>query len=245
MQEYDDIDLRPYLAAIARRWYWIVVGALLAALIAAGISAQLPRAYTTTSSMLMFIRQTGSQVGTNEPLVRIETIDITARRQGLLALVQSSAIETQIKPEDLQRVAPASYIPGSLTQQITTDADGDLLTIAATAASPEQAQALADIWASTFVSYADTLYTDEHSQMQLAGKALLPTEPSSPQVLLNVVVASLIGGVAAIAGILLWTLLRPATDTARRTDRQAPAARGRHTGAQTITRVSASQTHGD
>ena len=243
MQEYDDIDLRPYLIAIARRWYWIVVGALVAALIAAGISAQLPRAYTATASVLMFIRQTGSQVGTNEPLVRIETIDITARRQGLLALVQNSAIETQIKPDDLQRVAPAGYVPGSLTQQIATDADGDLLTIAATAASPEQAQALADIWASTFVSYADTLYTDEHSQMQLAGKALLPTQPSSPQVLLNIGAAGLIGGIAVTAIILLLTLLRPATHAIRRKDRQT-AARGRNS-AQPITRVSASQTHSD
>lgn len=244
MQEYDDIDLRPYLIAIARRWYWIVVGALLAALIAAGISTQLPKAYTATTSVLMFIRQTGSQVGTNEPLVRIETIDITARRQGLLALVQSSAIETQIKPEELQRVAPAGYIPGSLTQQIAIDADGDLLTIAATAASPEQAQALADIWASTFVSYADTLYTDEHSQMQLAGKALLPTEPSEPQVLRNTVFAGLLGGVAAIAAILLWTLLRPSTHAVRRGERSATAARGRNS-AQPVTRVSASQTHSD
>lgn len=245
MQEYDDIDLRPYLTAVARRWYWIIVGALLTALIVAGISTQWSKTYTATSSVLMFIRQTGSQVGANEPLVRIETIDISARRQGLLALAESSAIETQIKPEDFQRVAPADYKPGELTKQITINANGDLLTVSASAPSPEQAQALADIWASTFVSYTDTLYTDEHSQVQLAGKALLPTEPSEPRVARNAVFAGLIGGLVATAIIMLLALLRPSVGETQRSGRRVAVTHGRSTAAQPVTRVSASQTRGD
>lgn len=244
MQEYDDIDLRPYLTAVARRWYWIVVGALLAALLGAGISTQMPKEYTATTSVLMFIRQTGSQVGANEPLVRIETIDIPSRRQGLLALAESPAIETQIKPEDLQRVAPAGYTPGTLTKQITVNATGDLISVAATAPTPEQAQTLADIWSNTFVSYVDTLYTDEHSQVQLAGKALLPTEPSSPRIALNAVFAGLIGGLVATATIMAWALLGSSAGDVQRRSRQA-AARGRTTGSQPVTRISASQTRGE
>ncbi|HEY0605064.1 MAG TPA: Wzz/FepE/Etk N-terminal domain-containing protein [Herpetosiphonaceae bacterium] len=244
MQEYDDIDLRPYLTAVARRWYWIVVGALLAALVVAGISTQLPKEYTATASVLMFIRQTGSQVGANEPLVRIETIDITARRQGLLALAESPAIETQIKPEDLQRVAPASYTPGTLTEEIAINATGDLLTVAATAPTPEQAQLLADVWANTFVSYVDTLYTDEHSQVQLAGKALLPIKPSFPRIALFAVFAGLIGGLVATAIVMGQALLGTSPNETRRRSRHA-AAPGRSSGPQPVSRVSASQTRGE
>jgi uncharacterized protein involved in exopolysaccharide biosynthesis len=244
MQEYDDIDLRPYLVAVARRWYWVVGVALLAALLAAGISNQLPKAYTATSSVLLFIRQTGSQVGANDPLVRIETIDVAARRQGLLALAGSSAIETQIAPADLQRVAPAHYTPGTLTERITITSDGDLLTIAAVAPTPEQAQALADIWASTFVSYADTLYTDEHSEVQLAGKALLPTTPSEPQIARNVISAGLLGSLLATLGIMLWAITRRST-TRQRANRSGAVTAVSGTASQTVSRISAAQRHSD
>jgi uncharacterized protein involved in exopolysaccharide biosynthesis len=243
MQEYDDLDLRPYLVAVARRWYWVLGVALLAALLAAGVSSQLPKAYTASSSVLLFIRQTGSQVGTNQPLLRIETIDITARRQGLLALAHSPAIETQIAPADLQRVAPANYRPGMLSSRIAIEADGDLLTISAVAPTPEQAQALADIWATTFVSYADTLYTDEHSQLQLVGKALRPLAPSEPQVQRNAIFAGLLGGVFATAGIVLWAVVSRFTGKQRSVGRSGavPAV----SSSTAIARVSATQQQRD
>ena len=211
MEEYDDIDLRPYLLVVARRWYWIVGAALLAALAAAIISMQLPKTYTATASLLLFIRQTGSQVGVNQSIISVETIDIAARRQGLLALAENSAIEAQFRPEDLQRVATAGYQAGMFTGRINVDADGDLVHISADAPSPEQAQALADTWANTYVGYVKTLYTDEHSQVQLAGKALLPTTPSGPQVSRNAIFAGLVGGALAVALILILTLARQPT----------------------------------
>lgn len=243
MQEYDDIDLRPYLAAVARRWYWIVGLAVLAALIVAGVSMQLPQTYTATSSVLLFIRQTGSQVGVNEPLVRIETIDIVARRQGILALAKNPAIEAQIRQEDLERVAPASYAPGSLTKQIAIDADGDLLTISASAPTPQQAQALADLWTNTFVSYADTLYTDEHSRIQIVGKALPPVQPSSPQAARNALFAALMVSLAAVPLVAFWSQRRRLQPSTER--REQPVMAGRKSNGQPVSRVSASQTRGD
>jgi capsular polysaccharide biosynthesis protein len=211
MEEYNDIDLRPYLLAVAQRWYWIILAALLAAGTVAIISMQLPKTYTATASLVLFIRQTGSQVGVNESIISVETIDIGARRQGLLALAASSVVEAQLRPEDVQRVAPAGYQPGMLTEQINVDSDGDLINISAEAPSPEQAQALADTWAGTYVSYVKTLYTDEHSEVQLAGKALLPTEPSAPRVSLNAILAGLLGSALAVGLILLLTLTRQPT----------------------------------
>ncbi|HEX6289122.1 MAG TPA: hypothetical protein VFZ66_08015 [Herpetosiphonaceae bacterium] len=224
MQDYDDVDLRPYMLAVARRWYWVVIGALLVAVIVAGVSMSLPKTYTATSSVLLFIRQTGSQVGVNEPIVRIETIDITARRQGLLALAQSDAIEAQIQPDVLKQLVPGGYQPGTLTRYISVRADGDLLKISASAASPEQARALADAWATTYVNYVKALYTDQHSEVQLAGRALTPLGPSSPQTTLNTLVGGVAGALIGIVLALLIDVMRtPAPAARRRIKSESPA----------------------
>jgi capsular polysaccharide biosynthesis protein len=208
MEENDDIDLRPYLLAIVRRWPWIVGVALLAGALAAGAMAMQPKTYTAAASVLMFIRQTGSQVGVNEPLLTIETIDSNARRQGLLALAESQAIETRIAPDVLARVAPSGYKPGMIVdrQYITVDSRGDLLTISAEAQTPQQAQDLANAWATTYVDYVKTLYTDQHSNVELVGNAVLPFEASGPRVVRNAVIAGLLGAIVAVAAIVLIQL---------------------------------------
>jgi uncharacterized protein involved in exopolysaccharide biosynthesis len=224
MEDYDDIDLRPYMLAIAKRWYWVVASALLLAAIAAGVSTVLPKQYTATASVLLFIRQTGSQVGVNQPIVSIETIDIVSRRQGLLALAQSDAIEAQIQPDVLKQVASGAYRPGMLAQQIKVRAEGDLLKISAYGASPEQAQRLADTWATTYVNYVKTLYTDEHSQVQMAGAALQPLGPSTPNIVLNTLIGGVIGALIGAALALFQTSRRQrAPATQRRIDREHTA----------------------
>jgi uncharacterized protein involved in exopolysaccharide biosynthesis len=177
----DTIDLRPYLAGIAKRWYWPIGIAMIGAIAAWIIAMQIQPTFTATSSVLVFIRQTGSQVGVNEPILRIETIDTGARRQGLVALAQSNTIEAQLPDDAIQQAAPADYRPGRLTQRISARAEGDLISISARGSSPQQAKALADTWTRTFAAYANETYTDQHSEVRLAGDALLPYEPTSPR----------------------------------------------------------------
>lgn len=210
--EYE-IDLAAYGRAVLRRWYWVILATVLAAALAVGVSLVLPKTFTATAPVLALVRQTGSQVGVNQPILNIETIDVGARRQGLLALAQSETIATRIAPETLQQVGVAGYKPGQLVQRIEVTANGDLLEIRARAATPEQAQLLADTWASTYVAYVGQLYTDEHSSVQLAGSAALPYRPSSPRVALNAALASgaalLLASIAAIISELTgFTLLR-------------------------------------
>lgn len=208
MEENDDIDLRPYVIAIVRRWPWIIGAALLAGLLAVGVTSMLPKTYTATASVLMFIRQTGSQVGSAEPILSIETIDVNSRRQGLLGLAENSAIEARIPPDVLARVTPPDYKPGMIVERdyINITANGDLLTVTARAETPQQAQELANVWASTYVDYTKTLYTDQHSNVTLVGNAVLPFEPSGPNAVRNAVVAALLAAIGAVAGIVLIEL---------------------------------------
>lgn len=210
MQENDDIDLRPYVVAIIRRWPWIVGAVLLAVAVSAGLTSMLPKTYTATAAVLVFIRQTGSQVGTNDPVLNIETIDVGSRRQGLLALAESEAIESRIAPDVLAQVAPDNYQPGMLVehQHVTIEANGDLIAITADGQTPQQAQTLANAWATTYVDYVKTLYTDEHSSIQLASSALPPFEPSAPSIGRNAVIAGLLAAIGSISLIVLLQLTR-------------------------------------
>jgi capsular polysaccharide biosynthesis protein len=205
--EYE-IDLRKYIAAILQRWRWIILCTLVAAISAAGLTYIQPRYYTAEAAVLMQIRQTGSQVGLNGPILSIETIDIGARRQGLVALANSSAIEARLPTNVIQNVAPSKYRPGQLVgEHITGHINGDLLVISARARTAEQAKELADAWAATYVSYVNELYTDEHSSVQLASNALLPYKPDSLGLVRNTVLASIGAALLSIVAALLIEII--------------------------------------
>ncbi len=197
-----EIDVRQYLVAILSRWRWIAGCAVIAALTAFSISMMLPKTYTATASVLVFIRQTGSQVGINEPIFKVETIDVGSRRQALIALAVSDAVEAQLPAEIVKRVVAGAYRPGMIVQgrQIDVRAAGDLLEIEATAGSPQQAQELANAWADTYVAHVAKLYSDQHSSVQRVGAALLPLGPSEPATVRNTATAALAG---TLLGIML------------------------------------------
>ncbi len=221
-----EIDVRQYIVAILRRWPWIVACALLAALIAFSVSMAMPKTYRATASMLVFIRQTGSQVGANDPVLKIETIDVAARRQGLIALAESETIEAQLPSDITQRAVAAPYRPGMIVQRelIEATAQGDLLEIEATAGSPEQAQALANAWADTYAAHVAELYTDQHSTVQRAGTALLPLAPSGPATARNTATAALAGMLLGITLALVSSLTGALSTTPARTPNERPAA---------------------
>ncbi len=191
--ENEDISLWPYVAAILGRWPLILATALIGAIVGITISAVTPKKYQATAAVVVLIRQTGSQAGANQPFLSVETIDVGSRRQGLLALAESNVIEAQISPDIISQIAPAKYKPGKLIKFIDATLDGDLLTIDARASSAEQAKLLADTWASTFVSYAQPLFADRHTELRLAGEAIAPFEPYSPNTIQNTLLGVLSG----------------------------------------------------
>lgn len=207
--ENAEIDIAPYIAGITKRWYWVILGILLTAIPAALLLVRQPPTYSATASVLMLIRQTGSQIGVDQPLVSIETIDAASRRQGLLALSQSAAVEARLPNQVIEQVGLANYRPGLFVQNglIRVNSDGDLITISAQASSAERAKLLADAWATTYVDYVQTLYTDEHSRVQLASEALLPLEPNSPNIVRNTVIAGVLGAMVGLFAVIMQTFL--------------------------------------
>lgn len=222
--ENEDISLWPYVAAILRRWPLILATALIGAIVGITISAVMPEKYQATAAVVVLIRQMGSQAGANQPFLSIETIDVGSRRQGLQALAESDVIEAQLPPDILSQVAPAKYKPGKLTKSIDTTLNGDLLTIRAVASSAEQAKLLADTWASTFVSYAQPLFADRHTELRLAGDAIVPYEPYSPNMIQNTLLGGLSGLTLGVLLAFIWNMTGFSLPSAlRRQHRKSPA----------------------
>lgn len=216
--ENDEIDLRPYIGAILRRWRLVVTLLFVGAIVAASISLALPKRYTATASTIVFIRQTGSQVGLNQQYLTIETIDIGARRQGLAALAKSDTIETKLPPDVVSQFTEGQYTPGKLTDLIKVTTDGDLMQIAATARTPQYAKAVADAWARTYVTYVQSLYQDGYTRVQLASDAIQPYKPSSPNVLRNTAFGAFVGLLAGILLALAWHVRRSPAQLDRRVE---------------------------
>ena len=152
----DSFDLRPYLRAIGRRWYWIAAAVLIGITIAA-VSA-LSRKPIFSATAQVFYRPTQTQVMLEERVVTTEMIDAAARRRSLVALAKSSNVEAQIPSETLERLSPDRYMVGSLADRITVRVDGDIFQITAHGSTPEQAHDLANAWATGFVDTVNKLY---------------------------------------------------------------------------------------
>jgi uncharacterized protein involved in exopolysaccharide biosynthesis len=204
--QYEEIDLKPYVFAVLRHWRLIAAAGIVGALVAALVSVSLPKTYTATASVLVAIRQTESQVGLNQTVLEIETIDPSTRRQGLIVLAQSEAIEARLDPAALAQIVERNYKPGMLIDrdQVEVRASGDMIQILATADTPVKAQALANLWTTTFVDYSQQLYDDNFSNVQVVGEALLPYQPSGPATLTHVALGSALGLVlGTIAALIL------------------------------------------
>jgi uncharacterized protein involved in exopolysaccharide biosynthesis len=207
----NEFDVRKYVLDVLKRWPIILLATVVAGLTAFGVSMILPKTYTAKSVVLLFVRQTGSQLGVNEALINVESIDSGARRVGLVALAQSDTIESLLPADVVQRIVPDDYKPGLIVrnEQINVVSQGDLLEIRATAPTAQQAKDLADVWATTYVDLIRRLYTDEHTRVEPVSNALLPINPSGPGIIRNTAVGVLSGFLFGLTVAMVMTLFMP------------------------------------
>jgi capsular polysaccharide biosynthesis protein len=153
--EYE-IDLGRYLRALGRRWFWMLAAGVICAVVAGGVYLMLPVRYTASSTV--FFRPTRSQVRLDERFVTDATIDIASQRTTLLILAKSPGIAALVPEETLARLGLAGKSATEIADTIDASATGDLISIFASATTPEQARGLSDAWAEAFVARANELY---------------------------------------------------------------------------------------
>ncbi|HEY3227692.1 MAG TPA: Wzz/FepE/Etk N-terminal domain-containing protein [Roseiflexaceae bacterium] len=155
----EEIDLRPYFAAVFRQWRTIAFIVVAAAIGAALIALTLPVAYTANADVLILPSRSqltfDSRFITNNALLGT---DAASRRQSLIALASSPALEAQVIPKLPPDLVDKESQPGALAQRIRVKSDGDLLHIEASAADAQSAQLLVNLWGQAYVRAVNDLY---------------------------------------------------------------------------------------
>lgn len=157
------VDLRVWLLVLWRRKWQIGLIAAGAVALALGVTLLLPARYEATA--LVAAANPRLQVQFD---ARIETL---VEAEPNLFAYESLALSDAVLDEVYARlpVAPAGVdSPQWLAEQFSVNIYADLIHLSASAASPAEAQQLANAWAQVFIEHANMLYANQDPD-QLSG----------------------------------------------------------------------------
>lgn len=159
----EEIDLRPYIELLVRRWPWIVGGACIAVLVALVSSSLLPSVYQAEA--IISVVRSRTDVTFDE---RIRTIledelsihgdDAGTRQEGLVALVTGNDIAQQVVTDIGSQLKPSERSISTLLDMVSARARGNLIVISVQHADPDTAALIANQWAHVYERYVNELY---------------------------------------------------------------------------------------
>ncbi|HEY3342044.1 MAG TPA: Wzz/FepE/Etk N-terminal domain-containing protein, partial [Anaerolineae bacterium] len=159
-----EIDLRRYFDILLRYWLWIVGIAVIFALAALVWSSVQPLSYEAVA--LIAIKKTQYTVTFDPRLTTVASAQTTTAYPELAKsddLVQSVYAKLDPRPASIKT-------PGDLGRALTAQAGSDpsLFRLRVQAQNPGDAARIANLWADTFITRANELYsTQDQSQVQL------------------------------------------------------------------------------
>ncbi|MBN1668951.1 MAG: hypothetical protein JW862_17800 [Anaerolineales bacterium] len=158
----DDIDLRPYLHALLKRWWWLALGGLLLAVGVFLFTYLQPRTYEARAIILL--RRDQYQLVLAE---QFTTVQNPQDRRTLIdsysTIARSSAIAQQVY-QSLPAGAAQRYENLELLQKaVSISSSGEAILVTAQASSPVQAAELANIWADVTVQAINAAYDESLS----------------------------------------------------------------------------------
>jgi capsular exopolysaccharide synthesis family protein len=185
------MELRDYLRILRARWVAIILLTLLGAAVGFGYSALQPRVYTAEATGYVTTLDGGTDVGA--ALVGNQLAQ--AKVKSFVAVGSWRAV-AEYAIEELG----LSSSPESLVNRVdvSNPLDTTVISVNASAGTPEEARDLAEAWIRGMILQIDELEGDgttgSSAVTVVAGdSARLPTAPSSPNTRLNVVLGGLIG----------------------------------------------------
>jgi capsular exopolysaccharide synthesis family protein len=185
------MELRDYLRILRAHWVGIVLLTLLGTAVAFGYSALQPRVYTAESTGYVATPGSGSDVGAS--LVGNQLAQ--AKVKSFVAVGSWRAVAEYAIDELGLQSSPESLV-GRV--DVTNPLDTTVISVNASAGTPEEARDLAEAWIRGMIIQIDDLEGDGRTGSSavtvVAGdSARLPTSPSSPNTRLNVALGALIG----------------------------------------------------
>lgn len=168
----DEIDLKPYIRALLRRW-WVVVSAAVGLALVVGLVAVLRTPPYTASSSLLIVPASAQITLDNRFTSRDSLLFTTTvnQREALLALARDTTLE-----ERVATTLGIDYRPGELVNRIAIDTNGDLVRITARAETSDEAQRLATAWAQEYARVVAETYTRDTASLALVEQQLAESQ---------------------------------------------------------------------
>jgi uncharacterized protein involved in exopolysaccharide biosynthesis len=150
---YEEIDVRRYVRSLIRNIRWIVLAAVLCALVALGVSLALPRSYEASALVAItkprYVLQFDPRLATTQQLQQPYRAypEVALSGDVLNSVMARLGASSAASTESLRAMLSA-----------TNTADPSLIRLTASAGSPEEAARIANVWAEAFVAHAGIVY---------------------------------------------------------------------------------------
>jgi len=161
MSVYDEeIDLRPYIQAIFRRWWLIGVLVVLFAVVSAGFSIRTPMVYEATASILLTRSQPRLELAEQFPTIT-ELPDTRSRMDALISLAKSDSVALKSYDMLSNNLSLSNSTVSDLKLQVNVKNTGDLIMVTARDTNPIHAAEIANTWAEQLVEVINQAYSGE------------------------------------------------------------------------------------
>lgn len=184
----------------------LLIGLLVGALLGFGYSLLQPRVYASSSTGFVTV---GEGTGIND--VISGSVAAKEKANAYLSLIKSSAVADEIIAANPEINLTRGEIQGSLTASV--DSNSALISVSATASSPEAAQALANSSLEAVAKVVNDLEGSSSVRVIPLEDAALNPSPTSP----NTPKLVLLGAGLGLALVLAAVMLRRTVDTKLRT----------------------------
>lgn len=191
------------IRVFARRWWLVVLGAVLGVTAGVVLTVVTPKSYTATATLFV-----GSPASTDASIAY--NLDLFSQQRALTyaKLAQSREIATAV-----QKDLDISITPEQLAAKVTASPvlKTVLMRISASDGSPKLASDIANSFATEFTRYVTQLETptgasQPSTAVTVIQQAEVPTSSTSPKILLNVLVGLVVGVVLGLFVKWLLTL---------------------------------------
>jgi len=159
------VTAQDILSILKRRYWVILLGALVAGVVAAILSFVWPPSYEAQSQLLITkLRPSVTldaryQTVAEENVVNLSVQEEQVRRQTLVALATGGALVQQVIDRLGTELPPGEQTRGAVLNMVDVGTDGNLISITARAGDPERAAAIANAWASVYQDTVNRLYS--------------------------------------------------------------------------------------
>ena len=198
--EGTEIDLVELFYRLLEKARWLVLGALLGALIAGVYTLQFVKpTYQATSKLYI--------VNNKDSVINLSDLQMSTNlAQDYIEVFNTFTVKENTKNRVMQLCEEngISYSKGEVNVKVTNQTGTRILTVDATSTNPQVAVWTADAAAEEAQQFiAEVMRTDEPSSFERAAQAGVPDKPVAPSKTRNIIIGFLLGMLIAAAVVII------------------------------------------